>query len=79
LARDSLNKDLDLLPDSHHVGLAASSMRGVVLSQWIDAKRRTVCFLFFGASPYPDGARIALAAEQRRQMSTILPWRCLQP
>jgi hypothetical protein len=54
-------------------------MRGVVLSQWIDAKRRTVCFLFFGASPYPDGARIALAAEQRRQMSTILPWRCLQP
>lgn len=67
LARDSLNKNLDFLRDVDHAGPAASSVRGFILSQWVDANRRPVCFVFAGASPHPDGTRMPLALAQLRQ------------
>jgi hypothetical protein len=67
LARDSLNRNLDLLRAVDHAGPAASSVRGFILSRLVDANRRPVCFVFAGASPHPDGARMPLVAEQLLQ------------
>jgi hypothetical protein len=67
LARDSLNRNLELLRAVDHAGPAASSVRGFILSQLVDANRRPVCFVFAGASPHPDGSRMPLAVEQLEQ------------